>query len=96
MRRSGLSKATDLEEDAARRLLMTGMNPGGVDRSVMWTNFDDQRGEWQRLFDWAVVPPVYRPGLSGEENDHRTRIETAAREAVAEFLSLAAGGILNR
>ena len=27
--RSGLSKATDLEEDAARRLLMTGMNPGG-------------------------------------------------------------------
>ncbi|HVC13145.1 MAG TPA: DEAD/DEAH box helicase [Burkholderiales bacterium] len=88
--RSGLSKATDLEEDAARRLLMTGMNPGGVDRSVMWTSLDDQRGEWQRLFDWAVVPPVYRPGLSGEENDHRMRIETAAREAVAE--SLFSGG----
>jgi DEAD/DEAH box helicase domain-containing protein len=88
--RSGLSKATDLEEDAARRLLMTGMNPGGVDRSVMWTNLDEQRGEWQRLFDWAVLPPVYRPGLSGEENDHRTRIQTAAREAVAE--SLFSGG----
>ena len=88
--RSGLSKATDLEEDAARRLLMTGMNPGGVDRSVMWTNLDDQRGEWQRLFDWALVPPDYRPGLSGEENDHRTRIQTAAREAVAE--SLFSGG----
>lgn len=88
--RSGLSKATDLEEDAARRLLMTGMNPGGVDRSVMWTNLDDQRGEWQRLFDWAIVPPDYRLGLSGEENDHRTRIQTAAREAVAE--SLFSGG----
>ncbi len=88
--RSGLSKATDLEEDAARRLLMTGMNPGGVDRSVMWTDLDDQRGEWQRLFDWALVPPDYRPGLSGEENEHRTRIQTAAREAVAE--SLFSGG----
>lgn len=88
--RSGLSKATDLEEDAARRLLMAGMNPGGVDRSVMWTDLDDQRGEWQRLFDWALVPPDYRPGLSGEENDHRTRIQMAAREAVAE--SLFSGG----
>lgn len=88
--RSGLSKATDLEEDAARRLLMAGMNPGGVDRSVMWTSLDENQGQWQRLFDWALAPPSYRAGLSAEEADHRTRIQAAAREAVAE--SLFSGG----
>lgn len=88
--RAGLSKATDLEHDAARRLLMTGMNPGGVDRSVMWTDVDELRGEWQRLFDWALVPPAYRPALGAAEGDHRTRIQAAAREAVAE--SLFSGG----
>lgn len=88
--RSGLSRATDLEEDAARRLLTTGMNPGGVDRSVMWTDLDENQGQWQHLFDWAVVPPSYRAALSAEEADHRTRIQAAAREAVAE--SLFSGG----
>jgi hypothetical protein len=88
--RSGLSRVTDLEDDAARRLLMTGMNPGGVDRSVMWTDLDEHQGPWQRLFDWALVPPSYRAGLAAEEADHRTRIQTAAREAVAE--SLFSGG----
>jgi len=63
--RLGLSKSIDLEQDAARRLLMAGMNPGGVDRSVMWTNLEDHLGEWQRLFDWALLPPSYRPGLVG-------------------------------
>ncbi|RUU72036.1 DEAD/DEAH box helicase [Mesorhizobium sp. M2C.T.Ca.TU.009.01.2.1] len=88
--RSGLSRVTDLEEDAARHLLMTGMNPGGVDRSVMWTDLDENQGQWPRLFDWALVPPSYRAGLSPEEADHRTRIQNAAREAVAE--SLFSGG----
>jgi ATP-dependent helicase YprA (DUF1998 family) len=84
--RSGLSRATDLEDDASRRLLAAGMNPGGVDRSVMWTNLDDHQGEWQLLFDWNLLPPDYRPGASGPEIEHRTRIQTAAREAVAETL----------
>ena len=88
--RSGLSRATDLEEDAARRLLMAGMNPGGVDRSVIWTNLDDEQGEWKVLFDWNLLPPTYRAALSPEEADHRTRILLAAREAVAE--SLFSGG----
>ncbi|QFI67983.1 DEAD/DEAH box helicase [Sinorhizobium alkalisoli] len=88
--RLGLSRATDLEEDAARRLLTTGMNPGGVDRSVMWTDLSENQGQWQHLFDWALVPPSYRAALSAEEADHRTRIQTAAREAVAE--SLFSGG----
>lgn len=83
---AGLSRATDLEESAARRLLSTGMNPGGVDRSVMWTDLDEHQGEWQRLFDWDRVPPDYRNGLSGDEQDHRRRIQVAAREAVAETL----------
>ena len=82
----GLSRVTDLEEEAARRLLTTGMNPGGVDRSVMWTDLDEHQGEWQRLFDWTRFPPDYRPALSGDEQAHRTRIRVAAREAVAETL----------
>lgn len=84
--RAGLSRVTDLEEEAARRLLTTGMNPGGVDRSVMWTDLDEHQGEWQRLFDWTRSPPDYRPALSGEEQAHRTRVQVAAREAVAETL----------
>ena len=62
------------------------MNPGGVDRSVMWTDLDEHQGEWQRLFDWTRSPPDYRGGLSGDEQAHRTRILEAAREAVAETL----------
>ena len=84
--RAGLSRATDLEADAGRRLLTTGMNPGGVDRSVMWTDLNEHQGEWQRLFDWARTPPDYLGGLSGDEQAHRTRILEAAREAVADTL----------
>src|SRR5262249_3101692 len=51
---------------------------------------NENQGQWQRLFDWAVVPPSYRAGLSAQEADHRTRIQAAAREAVAE--SLFSGG----
>ncbi len=84
--RAGLSRATDLEAEAERRLLTTGMNPGGVDRSVMWTDPPEFQGEWQRLFDWRRSPPDYRGGLSGLEEAHRTRIRVHAREAVAEML----------
>ncbi len=84
--RAGLSRATDLEGEAERRLLTIGMNPGGVDRSVMWTNLDEHDGEWQRLFDWARLPPDYRDDLSGAEREHRARILDAARETVAETL----------
>ncbi len=84
--RAGLSRATDLEAEAQRRLLITGMNPGGVDRSVMWTDPAEQLGDWQRLFDWQRSPPGYRGGLSGPEQAHRTRILVAAREALAEML----------
>lgn len=84
--RAGLSKVTDLEADAQRRLLITGMNPGGVDRSVMWTNPAEPQGEWQMLFDWQQIPPNYRGALSGDEQLHRARIITAAREAIAEML----------
>jgi hypothetical protein len=71
---AGLSRATDIELQAQHRLLATGMNPGGADRSVMWTDPAEQEGEWQRLFDWHRFPAEYRGGLSGEEQAHRTRI----------------------
>ena len=84
--RAGLARATDLEAEAGRRLLVTGMNPGGVDRSVTWTDPEENEGEWQRLFDWGRLPPDYLPALSGDEQDHRRRILAAAREAIAETM----------
>jgi DEAD/DEAH box helicase domain-containing protein len=84
--REGLSRVTDLELDAQHRLLLTGMNPGGVDRSVMWTQPNEPQGEWQRLFDWRGIPPTYRAQLNAEEQDHRRRIIAASQEAVAEML----------
>lgn len=83
---AGLSKATDLEADAERRLLATGMNPGGVDRSVTWTRLGDNQGDWKDLFDWRRSPTRYRDSLSGDQQEHRGRITEAAREAVAEML----------
>ena len=84
--RLSLARATDLEDEVARRLLATGMNPGGVDRSVTWTDPNEHRGEWQRLFDWRGSPPGFRGGLSADEQDHRRRIGAAAREAIVETL----------
>lgn len=84
--RNGLSPVLSLEADAQRRLVATGMNPGGVDRSVMWTDLDGGTGDWQRLFDWGRTPPGFRNDLSPDERVHRQRIENAAREAIAETL----------
>ena len=84
--RAGLSRATDLESEVARRLLMAGMNPGGIDRSVTWTDPEEHEGEWKALFDWGRAPPDYLAALSGDEQDHRRRILAAAREAIAETL----------
>ena len=84
--RAGLARATDLEAEVGRLLLLTGMNPGGVDRSVTWTDPEEQEGEWPRLFDWGHSPPDYLPALSADKQDHRRRILLAAREAIAETL----------
>jgi len=84
--RAGLSRVTNIEAATQRQLLITGMNPGGVDRSVTWTNLRDQEGDWQRLFDWTAFPPAYRQTLSPDEQDHRRRILVAAWEGVAEML----------
>lgn len=84
--RGGLSRILDVEADVQRHLLEVGMNPGGVDRSVMWTDLEEHTGEWQRLFDWARVPPDYLAGLSGDEQNHRARILNASREAVVETI----------
>jgi Lhr-like helicase len=84
--RAGLSRATDLEAEAMRHLLKIGMNPGGADRSVMWTDLAENQGDWQRLFDWARSAPDYLASLSGDQLEHRTRILESARELVAETL----------
>ena len=81
-----LSKATDLEAEAERRLLAAGMNPGGVDRSVTWTDLDENKGDWKDLLDWGRAPASYKGGLSADQQEHRRRITEAAREEVAAML----------
>ncbi len=84
--RDGIYPVTALQAEAERRLLTAGMNPGGVDRSVMWTDLEAGEGDWQRLLDWNRVPPGFYPDsdLTPDQRDHRRRIESAAREANAE------------
>jgi hypothetical protein len=84
--RVGMSPVLALEADTQRRLVATGMNPGGVDRSVMWTDLDNGSGDWQRLFDWQRLPPGFRSDLTPDHRAHQRRIENAAREAIAETL----------
>src|SRR6185437_11645901 len=49
--RAGLVTTLALQSEAERRLLAVGMNPGGVDRSVMWTDPVNHSGDWPALFD---------------------------------------------
>ena len=84
--KAGLSRATDLEAEAGRRLLAAGMNPGGVDRSVTWTDLNENEGDWKDLLDWRKAPASHKDGLGAKQQDHRRRITEAAREAVAEML----------
>jgi ATP-dependent helicase YprA (DUF1998 family) len=88
--RSGVLPIGSLQVHAERRLLANGMNPGGVDRSVTWTDLIRQTDEWPRLFDWQLQQPNFRNNLSPDERDHRRRIENAEREAIAE--SIFSGG----
>ena len=87
---SGVMPIQSLEDQAQRRLLATGMNPGGVDRSVTWTYFDQQQGDWPHLFDWHRDPPGFRNNLSPDEREHQRRIQNSEREAIAE--SIFSGG----
>jgi DEAD/DEAH box helicase domain-containing protein len=87
---SGVLPIHSLEDQAQRRLLATGMNPGGIDRSVTWTYVDQQRGDWPHLFDWQRDPPGFRTNLSPDEREHQRKIQIAEREAIAE--SIFSGG----
>jgi DEAD/DEAH box helicase domain-containing protein len=88
--RSGVLPIQSLQSQAQRRLLATGMNPGGVDRSVTWTNPQSNQGDWPRLLDWQLNPPGFRNNLSPDERAHQNRIENSEREAIAE--SIFSGG----
>jgi hypothetical protein len=88
--RSGVLPIQSLQAQAQRRLLATGMNPGGVDRSVTWTNPQTHQGDWPRLLDWQLNPPGFRNNLSPDERAHQDKIENAEREAIAE--SIFSGG----
>jgi len=84
--RDGVLPIRTMSDQAERRLLANGMNPGGVDRSVTWTDLERQTGDWPRLFDWQLDPPAFRQGLTPDELEHRRRIGNAEREAIAESI----------
>lgn len=84
--RDGLYPITVIQAEVERRLLETGINPGGVDRSVMWTDLSTGKGTWQELFDWKRNSPWFLPDnkLSPRQHEHRRRIEDAIRGAIVE------------
>ncbi|MBR0793046.1 DEAD/DEAH box helicase [Bradyrhizobium manausense] len=88
--RDGVLPIRSMQDQAERKLLANGMNPGGVDRSVTWTDLDHQTGDWPRLFDWQLDPPAFKQVLTPDEIEHRRRIGNAEREAIAE--SIFSGG----
>ncbi|MCA1542021.1 DEAD/DEAH box helicase [Bradyrhizobium sp. NBAIM32] len=88
--RDGTLPIHHLQAEARRRLLRAGMNPGGVDRSVTWSDLHKQKGDWGLLFDWQLNPPGFKSNLAPAQNSHRQRIEEAEREAIAE--SIFSGG----
>lgn len=83
---NGIFPVTALQAEAERRLLAAGMNPGGVDRSVMWTDLEAAEGDWQKLLDWERTLLGFRSDLSPDQREHRRRIGNAARVAIAETI----------
>lgn len=79
-----LSPVNAIIGETARRLLAIGTNPGGVDGSVTWTDRTTSTGDWQQLFDWQLAPPNFRQNLTADQQDHRTRMNDASLEALAE------------
>jgi len=84
--REALAPVHTISDQTGRRLISIGHNPGGVDRSVTWTDIETNQGDWQRLFDWTIQPPSFRTNLSPDEAVHRGRILASGVEAIAETI----------
>ena len=72
---------------AERQLLAIGVNPGGYSKEALWTDHENQRGSWRRLFDWSSRPVVpRRRDLSSSEEEHLERLRRLANKAVVDVL----------
>lgn len=68
-------------EDISSRLLAEGMNPGGFDQEVLWTEPAQKRGSWRDLFEWNPADqPTQRLDslLTPAQRDHLRHIRSSA------------------
>lgn len=76
-------------EDISARLLTRGMNPGGFDQEVLWTDPAQKRGSWRELYEWDPAgQPTQRLDslLTPEQRDHLRRIRSAALTEVMDIV----------
>ena len=83
-----------LLDEARRRLLEIGINPGGPQPSV--AKYRPRiRGalpvRWEALFDWDRAPRSYRQGLQPVEQHLRDLIEDSLRKSIIQDVLFAAG-----
>src|SRR2546427_341268 len=76
-------------EDIYARLLAEGMNPGGFDQEVLWTEPAQKRGSWRDLYEWNPVgQPTQRLDslLTPAQRDHLRRIRSSALIEVMDIV----------
>jgi ATP-dependent helicase YprA (DUF1998 family) len=76
-------------EDIYARLLAEGMNPGGFDQEVLWTEPAQKRRSWRDLYEWNPVgQPTQRLDslLTPAQRDHLRRIRGSALIEVMDIV----------
>jgi DEAD/DEAH box helicase domain-containing protein len=74
---------------AALELLRHGMNPGGYDQEIVWTEPQSQVGSWRDLYNWPPnsVPTERTPArLTPEQADHLERIQRQSRREAMDIV----------
>lgn len=76
-------------EDISARLLAEGMNPGGFDQEVLWTEPAQKRGSWRDLYEWNPVgQPTQRLDslLTPAQREHLRLIRSSALTEVMDIV----------
>jgi Lhr-like helicase len=74
----------EVTHDAASSLLSMGINPGGFDLNIRWTDPETKTESWKNLYVWGApgTVPQERPdrSLTQEQRTHRQRIQSSSLE----------------
>ncbi len=76
-------------EDISACLFAEGMNPGGFDQEVLWTEPAQKRGSWRDLYEWNPAgQPAQRLDslLTPAQRDHLRRIRSSALIEVMDIV----------